>query len=77
MWPSVAATREQHQSEIEHLELVVRANQDILRTQIHKNELQRRRLLDSDNSVRHLVSQNKTLVVAIQTLEDSILDQSQ
>ena len=69
---SVTAAREQHRSEIENFETLMKANQDILRAQIDKYTDQMQRLIHSDNLIRQLTAENETLVMAIQTLEDSI-----
>lgn len=47
-------------------------NQEILRSQVEKYSEQMRRLAQSDNLVRQLAAENETLVMALQTLEESI-----
>ena len=54
----------------------MRANQGILHSQIAKYTEQIQRLVQSDVLVRQLYAENETLVMAIQTLEDSIREAS-
>ena len=70
-----SATREQHKSEIDNLETLIKVNQEILQSQMAKYNEQVQRLVQSDALVRQLVSQNESLIVAIELLEDSIAAQ--
>ena len=72
---SFSATREQHKSEIDNLETLIKVNQEILQSQMAKYNEQVQRLVQSDALVRQLVSQNESLIVAIELLEDSIAAQ--
>ncbi len=69
---SILAAREQHRLEIENFEHLMRANQQVLREQAARYSEQVSRLARSDAAVRRLAAENETLLVAIQTLEDSI-----
>ena len=50
----------------------MQANQEMLKVQITKYSDQMQRLVHSDTLVKQLCAENETLVMAIQTLEDSI-----
>ena len=68
---SLLAAREQHRLEIENFEHLMHANQQVLREQAARYSEQVSRLARSDAAVRRLAAENETLLVAIQTLEDS------
>ncbi len=69
------AVREQHRSEISHLESVLVASQCLLRAQADKYAEQIARLASADAAVRQLAAHNDTLVAAIEALERAIDDQ--
>ncbi len=69
---SLSDTRDQHHSEIAHLEAMMRANRSILEAQISKYSEQLERLVESDVVVKRLTAENETLIMAIQTLEEGI-----
>lgn len=69
------ATREQHKSEIENLETLIKVNQEILQSHMSKYNDQVHKLIQSDALVKELFSQNESLIIAIELLEESIAAQ--
>eukprot|EP00094_Tigriopus_californicus_P012704 TCALIF_12281-PA protein Name:"Similar to NINL Ninein-like protein (Homo sapiens)" AED:0.06 eAED:0.06 QI:7/0.87/0.70/0.94/0.87/0.94/17/222/1708 len=65
-------TRDQHRSEIENLETLIKVNQEILHSQMSKYNDQMHRLIQSDALVKQLSTQNESLILAIQMLEDTL-----
>eukprot|EP00095_Tigriopus_kingsejongensis_P001448 maker-scaffold207_size258870-snap-gene-1.14 protein:Tk01448 transcript:maker-scaffold207_size258870-snap-gene-1.14-mRNA-1 annotation:"hypothetical protein KGM_04185" len=67
-------SRDQHRSEIENLETLIKVNQEILHSQMTKYTDQMHRLIQSDALVKQLSTQNESLILAIQMLEDTLND---